>query len=70
MTLRTRCLVALAAIAVFVAVPAAQTKRAPTLDDMLDLVQVSAAQISPDGTRVLFSNSELKACREACRWFG
>ncbi len=41
--------------------PAAQYKRAPTLDDMLDLVQVSSPQISPDGTRVLFTRSEIKA---------
>jgi hypothetical protein len=42
----------------------AQTRRAPTLDDMLDLVQVSGPQISPDGTRVLFSKSELKVWRD------
>ncbi len=64
MKLRTRCLVAVAAIAAFVAAPIAQGRRAPTLDDMLDLVQVSSPQISPDGTRVLFSKSELKAWKD------
>lgn len=43
---------------------AAQTKHTPTLDDMLDLVQVSGAQISPDGTRVLFSKSELTSWKD------
>ena len=42
----------------------AQTKRAPTLDDMLDLVQVSGPQISPDGSRVLFTKSELKVWKD------
>ncbi|MFB3854702.1 MAG: prolyl oligopeptidase family serine peptidase [Vicinamibacterales bacterium] len=52
-------------LVVCLAVPAvAQTRRAPTLDDMLDLVQVSSPQISPDGSRVLFTKSELKAWRD------
>ena len=43
------------------ALPAgAQYRRAPTLDDLLDLVQVSAPKISPDGTKVLFTRAELK----------
>ena len=41
-------------------VPAsAQERRAMTTDDALDMVQVGGAQISPDGTWVLFSKSEL-----------
>lgn len=42
----------------------AQTRRPPTVDDLLDLVQISSAQISPDGTRVLFTRSELKPWKE------
>jgi dipeptidyl aminopeptidase/acylaminoacyl peptidase len=38
----------------------AQEKRAPTLDDLLDLVQVSGAEISPDGRQVIYVKSELK----------
>ena len=37
----------------------AQTPRPMTVDDVLDLVQLSAPRISPDGTRVLYSVSEL-----------
>jgi dipeptidyl aminopeptidase/acylaminoacyl peptidase len=37
----------------------AQTRRPMTVDDVLDLVQVSAPRISPDGTRVLYTVSEL-----------
>jgi len=48
-------------IAMLAAPPAqAQYKRAPTLDDLLDLVQLSSPQISPDGTRILFTKSEIK----------
>jgi dipeptidyl aminopeptidase/acylaminoacyl peptidase len=43
---------------------AAQTKRAMTLDDVLDLVQLSAPRISPDGTRVLFTRSEIKEWKD------
>src|SRR3954451_7949672 len=39
--------------------PTAQSKRAMTLDDAIDLVQVSAPRISPDGRRVLYTVSEL-----------
>jgi len=38
----------------------AQDKRPPTLDDMLNLVQVSNAEISPDGKQVIYTKSELK----------
>ena len=38
---------------------AAQSKRAMTVDDVIDLVQLSAPRISPDGRRVLYTASEL-----------
>src|SRR5262245_45939863 len=38
----------------------AQERRAPTLDDLLNLVQVSGAEISPDGRQVIYSRSEIK----------
>jgi dipeptidyl aminopeptidase/acylaminoacyl peptidase len=37
----------------------AQIRRAMTIDDVLDLVQVSAPRISPDGRRVVYTISEL-----------
>src|SRR5262245_22302734 len=37
----------------------AQTSRTMTIDDVLDLAQVSAPRLSPDGTRVLYTVSEL-----------
>src|SRR5262245_4363085 len=43
----------------FAAAAAAQTPRPMTIDDVLDLVQPSAPRISPDGTRVLYTVSEL-----------
>ena len=46
------CLVALLA-------GSAQSRRAMTVDDVIDLVQVSAPRISPDGRRVLYTVSEL-----------
>jgi dipeptidyl aminopeptidase/acylaminoacyl peptidase len=42
----------------------AQTKRAVTLDDVIDLVQLSAPRISPDGSRVLFTRSEIKEWKD------
>jgi dipeptidyl aminopeptidase/acylaminoacyl peptidase len=39
---------------------AAQPQRAPTIDDLLDLVQVTGAEISPDGRQVIYTKSELK----------
>src|SRR5262245_4712141 len=47
------------ALALPSASPSAQTRRAMTVDDMLDLAQVSAPRISPDGRRVLYTVSEL-----------
>ena len=38
----------------------AQERRAPTIDDLLNLVQVSGAEISPDGTQVIYVKSEIK----------
>jgi dipeptidyl aminopeptidase/acylaminoacyl peptidase len=43
---------------------AAQTRRAMTVDDVLDLKQVSAPRISPDGSRVLYTVSELAKWKE------
>jgi dipeptidyl aminopeptidase/acylaminoacyl peptidase len=45
----------------------AQYKRAPTLDDMLDLVQVSSPQISPDGRRVLYARAEITKWKDNTR---
>jgi dipeptidyl aminopeptidase/acylaminoacyl peptidase len=42
----------------------AQYKRLPTVDDVLDLAQVSDAQISPDGARVLYTRSDLKSWKD------
>jgi dipeptidyl aminopeptidase/acylaminoacyl peptidase len=51
----------LACVAILLAATAAaQDRRAPTLDDLLDLVQVSGGEISPDGTQVIYTKSELK----------
>jgi dipeptidyl aminopeptidase/acylaminoacyl peptidase len=41
-----------------------QARRAPTVDDILDLVQVSAGHLSPDGMRVIFTRSELKKWKD------
>ena len=38
----------------------AQQRRAATIDDLLNLVQVSGAEISPDGRQVIYTKSELK----------
>jgi dipeptidyl aminopeptidase/acylaminoacyl peptidase len=42
------------------ATSAAQDRRPPTVDDLLNLVQVSGAEISPDGRQVIYTKSELK----------
>lgn len=56
---RSTALLAFAVLA-FVAAPAeGQERRAMTTDDVLDMVQVGGALISPDGGWVLFSRSEL-----------
>lgn len=38
----------------------AQNRRAPTIDDLQNLVQVSSPEISPDGKQVIYTKSELK----------
>jgi dipeptidyl aminopeptidase/acylaminoacyl peptidase len=69
LAVRTTTLVLVLALA---APAAAQSRRAPTVDDLLDLVQVSAPAIAPDGSRLLFSRSELAKWtenkREATIW--
>jgi dipeptidyl aminopeptidase/acylaminoacyl peptidase len=42
------------------AIALAQDRRPPTVDDLLNLVQVSAPEISPDGKQVIYTKSELK----------
>ena len=54
-----RVTLALALLTSVAAAAGAQSRRAMTIDDVLDLVQVSAPRISPDGTRVLYTVSEL-----------
>src|SRR5919106_5050848 len=49
-----------ATVLFFAAAASAQERRAPTIDDLLNLVQVSGAEISPDGTQVIYAKSELK----------
>ena len=60
---RARCVVETALallVSASVTWPAeAQSRRAMTVDDVLDLVQVSAPRISPDGRRVVYTLSEL-----------
>jgi hypothetical protein len=49
------------AIVVLVASNApAQDRRPPTIDDLLNLVQVSGAEISPDGKHLIYTKLELK----------
>ena len=64
MCVRRRAVIALCfALSTLTAFPLAgafaQTRRAMTIDDVIDLVQVSAPRISPDGRRVLYTVSEL-----------
>lgn len=44
--------------------PAAPPRRPPTVDDLLDLVQISSAQISPDGTRLLYTRSTIESWKD------
>jgi dipeptidyl aminopeptidase/acylaminoacyl peptidase len=55
-----RATVVATALLVTVASSSAQERRAPTIDDLLNLVQVSGAEISPDGAQVIYAKSELK----------
>jgi dipeptidyl aminopeptidase/acylaminoacyl peptidase len=57
-----RALLAALSLALFAPAALAQSsgaKRPMTIDDVLDLVQVSAPRISPDGRHVLYTRSEL-----------
>lgn len=60
----TRFACASAAVVLLLDPVAAQSRRAMTIDDGLDLVQLSAPRISPDGTRVLYTVSELGKWRD------
>lgn len=51
---------ALLLVLVLAASASAQERRAPTVDDLLNLAQVSGAEISPDGRQVVYTRSELK----------
>src|SRR6185503_16059564 len=55
---QTRAVTALVVL-LFASPAAAQSKRAITIDDVIDLVQLSAPRISPDGRRVLYTVSEV-----------
>lgn len=62
---RIRTLAVCLAITAVSAAPAVgQASRPPTVDDILDLVQVSSPQISPDGSRVLFTQSEIRGWKD------
>src|SRR4051794_29007197 len=60
----TRSAAALALCTWLSAPAAAQTHRAMTIDDVLDLAQVTAPRISPDGARVLYTVSDLAKWKE------
>src|SRR6185436_3535670 len=55
---QTRAVTALVVL-LFASPAAGQSKRAITIDDVIDLVQLSAPRISPDGRRVLYTVSEV-----------
>jgi dipeptidyl aminopeptidase/acylaminoacyl peptidase len=58
-------LVAIAALAGAIATTlGAQTRRAMTVDDVINLTQVSAPRISPDGRRVIYTVSELSKWKD------
>jgi dipeptidyl aminopeptidase/acylaminoacyl peptidase len=62
---RSQCVaVALLAFVLAPLAAGAQTGRAISLDDVLDLVQVTAPRLSPDGSRVLFVRSEIKEWKD------
>jgi dipeptidyl aminopeptidase/acylaminoacyl peptidase len=64
MTLHARAIVlsvVVSSVILFAGAPAAaQERRAPVIDDLLNLVQVSGAEMSPDGSQVIYSKSEIK----------
>jgi dipeptidyl aminopeptidase/acylaminoacyl peptidase len=59
MKLHVRALVVAVSLCVATTV-SAQQRRAPTIDDLLNLVQVSGAEISPDGRQVIYTKSEIE----------
>jgi dipeptidyl aminopeptidase/acylaminoacyl peptidase len=59
MLARTHRTAAALVVLLFASAAAAQPKRAMTVDDVIDLVQLSAPRISPDGRRVLYTVSEV-----------
>jgi dipeptidyl aminopeptidase/acylaminoacyl peptidase len=59
MLARTPRVVAALLVLLFASPASAQPKRAMTVDDVIDLVQLSAPRISPDGRRVLYTASEV-----------
>src|SRR5712691_1943704 len=59
MLARTRVAIGIVLALSLACLAPAETRRAMTVDDVLDLVQVSAPRISPDGRRVLYTVSEL-----------
>lgn len=50
--LLSTCALAMGMLTSFVPAGAAAERRVPTIDDLLALEQVGAAQLSPDGSRV------------------
>lgn len=63
MVLRRSALSAVVLI-LLVATATAQTRRAPTIDDLIDLPRLEAPEISPDGTRVLYVRREIKEWKD------
>ena len=60
----SRIVVAVLAVVLAPVWAGAQARRAMSLDDVLDLVQVSAPRLSPDGSRVLFARAEIKEWKD------
>ncbi len=59
-----RARIACVAVALSSVLLSAQPRRPMTVDDVLDLVQLSAPRISPDGGRILYTKSELGKWKE------
>ena len=60
MTPTRRLLPCLLAVASLAGVAQAQSRRAPTVDDMLDLARLSPPRMSPDGRRVLYERTDIR----------
>jgi dipeptidyl aminopeptidase/acylaminoacyl peptidase len=56
---RSRIVFSIVITSFIASIAAAQAKRAMTVDDVIDLVQVSAPRMSPDGRRVIYTLSEV-----------